>query len=57
MKLVFGKIKIFTALVCIGSMALIVGVPVISKEKVEQLLQTNNQHIAADVIQADDEQS
>ena len=57
MKLVFGKIKVFTALACIGSMALLLGVPVIPKEKVEQLLQTNNQHIAADVIQADDEKS
>lgn len=57
MKLVFGKIKVFTALVCIGAMALLLGVPVIPKEKVEQILQVNNQHIAADVIQADDEQS
>ena len=57
MILVLGKIKVFTALVCIGSMALLLGVPVIPKEKVKQILQTNNQHIAADVIQADDEKS
>ncbi|VEP16176.1 hypothetical protein H1P_4150002 [Hyella patelloides LEGE 07179] len=37
-----------------GSMS--IGVPVIPKEKVEQILQANNQDVAADVIQAGDEQ-
>jgi hypothetical protein len=47
------KIKIFFALVCLSSMAFLLGVPVIPKEKVEQILAANNQNVAADVIEAE----
>jgi hypothetical protein len=51
------KLKIFLALVCLSSMAFLLGVPVIPKEKVEQILSANNQNVAAEVIEAADEQS
>jgi hypothetical protein len=51
------KIMLYLAIVCIGSSALFLGVPVISKEKVEQLLKANNQNVAAEVLQTQDEQS
>ncbi len=40
----------------IGSMAFLVGVPIVPKEQVEKILQANNQDIAAEIIQAVDEQ-
>lgn len=57
MKLMCQKIMLYLAIVCIGSSALFLGVPVISKEKVEQLLKANNQNVAAEVLQTQDEQS
>lgn len=57
MKLAGQKIKLYLAMICIGSMAFFTGVPVVPKEKVERILQASNQNIAAEVIQTVDEQS
>lgn len=56
MKLTFQKTKLYLALACIGSMAFLVGVPIVPQEKVEKTLKANNQNIVAEVIQASDEQ-
>jgi energy-converting hydrogenase Eha subunit A len=56
MKISFQKIKLFLALICICLMAQILGIPVIPQEKLAKILQTNDRNIAADVIQAGDEQ-
>ena len=56
-KLMCKKIKLYLVLLCIGSSALFLGVPVMPKEKVEQILSANNQNKAADVLQAQDKQS
>lgn len=57
MKLAVQKIKLYLVMICIGSMAFFTGVPVIPKEKVEQILQASNQNIAVEVNQTVDEQS
>lgn len=56
MKLSIKNIKLCLALVCVCSMASIVGVPVIPKEKIEQIIRADNQNVAAEVAQARDEQ-
>lgn len=56
MQVILKKIKFCLALFCIGSMAAIIGVPVISQEKIEQIIQAENQDVAAEVEQASDEQ-
>ena len=56
MKLSIQKIKLSLALVCICSMAAIVGVPVLPKEKIEQITRADNQNVAMEVAQARDEQ-
>ena len=56
MKAILKKIKFCLALFCIGSMAALLGVPIISQEKIEQIIQSNNQDVAAEVEQASDEQ-
>ena len=57
MKLTWKKIKLYLAMICIGSMAFFTGVPVIPQEKVAKILQAHNSDVEADVIQADNEQS
>ena len=57
MKLTWKKIKLSLAMICIGLMAFLTGVPIISPEKVAKILQANNSDTAEDVIQAGDEQS
>ena len=57
MKLILQKTKLYLAMICIGSMAFLTGVPIISPEKVAKILQANNSDTAEDVIQAGDEQS
>ena len=56
MQVVLKKIKFYLALFCIGSMATLIGVPIISQEKIEQIIQAKNQDVAAEVEQASDEQ-
>jgi hypothetical protein len=57
MRLTRQKIKLYLAMICISFMAFFTGVPVVPKEKVEQILEASNQNIAAEVIQTVDEQS
>ena len=57
MKYKLQTIKIYIAMLCLGSMAFFTGVPIMPKEKVAKILQANNQNIAAEVIEAADEQS
>ena len=57
MKSTFDKIKIYLAMICIGTMAFLVGVPVVPKEQIDKILQADNQNMAAEVIEAADEQS
>lgn len=56
MKLTWQRAKLHLAMICIGSMAFFIGVPVVPKEKVEQIIRASNQNTAAEVIQAGDEQ-
>ena len=56
MKVILKKIKFCLTLFCIGSMAALIGVPVISQEKIEQIIQAENQDVAAEVEHASDEQ-
>ena len=57
MKLTWQKIKLYIAMICIGSMAFFIGVPVVPQEKIAKILQAYDGDRAAEVIQADDEQS
>lgn len=57
MRLTRQKIKLYLAIFCISFMAFFTGVPVFSKEKLKQIIEASNQNIAAEVIQAVDEQS
>jgi hypothetical protein len=57
MRLTRQKIKLYLAMICIGFMAFFTGVPVVPKEKLKQIIEASNQNIAAEVIQAVDEQS
>lgn len=56
MKLTLQKIKLYVAMFCIGSMAFLIGVPIVPQEKIDKILQANNLDTAAEVIQASDEQ-
>lgn len=56
MKLTWQRIKLYIAMICIGSMAFFIGVPIVPKEKVEQIIQASNQNTASEVIQTEDEQ-
>ncbi|MBD1914383.1 MULTISPECIES: hypothetical protein [Cyanophyceae] len=56
MQAVLKKIKFCLVLFCIGSMATLIGVPIISQEKIEQIIQAKNRDVAAEVEQASDEQ-
>ncbi len=49
------KIKLCLALFCIGSMATLLGIPVIPKDKIEQIIQANNPNVAVEVVQANHE--
>ncbi len=56
MQAILKKIQFCLALFCIGSMAALIGVPIVSQEKIEQIIQAKNQDVAAEVEQASDEQ-
>lgn len=56
MQTILKKLKLCLALLCIGSMAALIGVPVISQEKLDQIIRANNQDVAAEVAQAPNEQ-
>ena len=56
-KLSWQKIKLYIAMTCIGSMAFFIGIPIVSQEKVAKILQAYDGDRAAEVIEADDEQS
>ncbi|NEQ45014.1 MAG: hypothetical protein F6K00_16205 [Leptolyngbya sp. SIOISBB] len=56
MQVILKKMKFYLVLCCIGSMAGLIGVPIISQEKIEQIIQARNQDVAAEVEQASDEQ-
>ena len=57
MKSTFQRIKIYLAMICIGSMAFFVGVPIVPKEQIDKMLQADNQNMAAEVVEAAEEQS
>lgn len=57
MRLTWQKIKLSLAIICIGAMAFLTGVPIISQEKVAKILQAHNRDVEAEVIKAGDEQS
>ena len=57
MKLIWKKTKLYLAMICIGSMAFLTGMPIIPQEKVTKILQAHNSDVEADVIHADNEQS
>ena len=56
MKSTFDKIKIYLAMICIGTMAFFVGLPVVPKEQIDKILQAERQNITAEVIEPADEQ-
>ena len=56
MQLTWKKIKLSLAMICIGSMALFTGVPIISQEKVAKILKAHNSDVETEVVQAADEQ-
>lgn len=56
MQVLLKKLRFCLALFCIGSMAALLGVPVIPQEKIEQIIQAKNQDVAAEVEQASNEQ-
>lgn len=57
MKSTGQKIKLYLAMLCLGAMAFLTGVPIVPQEKVAKILQAHNSDAKADVIQASDEQS
>ena len=57
MKSTWQRIKLYIAMICIGSMAFFVGVPIVPKEQVAQIIKASNQNATVEVIQAEDEQS
>ena len=57
MKLAWQRAKLYLAMICIGLMAFLTGVPMVSEEKVEQIIQASNHNNVAEEIQAEDEQS
>lgn len=57
MKSTGQKIKLYLAMLCLGAMAFLTGVPIVPQEKVAKILQAHNLDAPADVIQASDEQS
>ena len=57
MKSTFNRIKIYLAMICIGSMAFFIGVPIVPKEQIDKMLRADNQNMAAEIVEAADEQS
>jgi hypothetical protein len=57
MKLKLKKVKLYLAIFCIGFMAFFLGLPIVPKETIEKMLKANNQNIAAEIVEATDEQS
>ena len=57
MKSTFKRIKIYLAMICIGSMAFFIGVPIVPKEQIDKMLRADNQNMAAEIVEAADEQS
>ena len=57
MKSIWQRIKLYIAIICIGSMAFLVGLPIVPREQVARIIKASNQNTTVEVIQAEDEQS